>query len=76
MHDGAVTGIYVGRYYLYSCGEDYTIAKTYYGKSCKVERRTKLRGDWLRKIVKIEHKKLKDIVFGIDRRGRELLMID
>lgn len=27
-------------------------------------------------MTKIEHKKLKDIIFGIDRNGMQLLMID
>jgi hypothetical protein len=35
-----------------------------------------LKGNWLKKLVKIDHKKLKDIIFGIDQNGSEIVMID
>lgn len=37
---------------------------------------TYLTGKWYKKMVKIEHKKLKDIIFGIDQIGSEVQMVD
>lgn len=43
----------------------------------KLDHNTKLRNSCLKSIAKIEHKKLKDnIIFGVDREGKQVLMID
>lgn len=75
LHLNEITSIYCNKDYLYTCGSDYVISKIY-TRFWKVERQSKLKGNYLKKMTKIEHKKLKDIIFGIERNGMQLLMID
>jgi WD40 repeat protein len=70
-----VVSLYCDRDYIYSCASDFTITKTDL-KDWRTFRITELKGSLVVKMAKIEQKKFKDIIFGIDKSRTELLMLD
>lgn len=67
--------MYCNREFLYTSSTDYTISKIYI-KYWKVDNCIRLKNNWLKKILKIENRKLSAFIFGIDAESMELLMIE